>query len=158
MLDLSDAVDSLKYMVARPGTFSDLYPETTDDMLLAVLCDAVGEIHLEALMLGKEVDEDGMADTHLTSGEVAMVVLFGAIRFIRAELLNRDTSVVYQAGPVRYEATQATNILRDILKGLLAQKDDIIDAGAAAGAGAAFYMADQYLARILCDGPVAIGW
>jgi hypothetical protein len=161
--DLSDSLDSLRYLVARPGTFTTFYPETTDDMLLQVLVDGMAEAHLEGLLLDYESDEDGILTPALSSGQVALVTLFASIRFLRAELINRNTSVVYQAGSARYETTQATNILRDILKGLIAQKDRITEVGASSGAGAAFYMADQYLTRAWANsgypGDVAvIGW
>jgi hypothetical protein len=139
--DLSESLDSLRYLVARPGTFA--------------------EAHLEGLLLTYESDEDGIITPALSSGQVATVVLFAAVRFMRAELFNRNTSVTYKAGSADYETTQATNILRDILKALEAQKLRVINAGASNGAGAAFYMADQYLARVIDDwSPVHVitGW
>lgn len=162
MDELAEAVDSLRYLVARPGTFSDFYPETTEDMLIAVLVDGMAEAHLEGLLLDNDVDADGILDPPLTNGQGALVTLFAAVRFLRAELINRNTSVTYEAGSAHYETTQATNILRDILKGLLAQKERVIEAGASSGAGSAFYMADQYLARVwdnvLGDSPLVVGW
>jgi hypothetical protein len=150
--ELADSVTSLKYLVARPGTFTAFYPETTDDMLLQVLIDGMAEAHLEGLLLTYDSDEDGLLDPALTSGQAALVVLFSAVRFLRAELLNRSTSVDYKAGTANYSATQATNILRDILKGLVAQRDATIRLmGSAGGAGAVFAMADQYLARAFFD-------
>lgn len=149
MEELADAVDSLRYLVARPGTFEQFYPETTEDMVISVLVDALAEAHLEGLLLDYDADEDGVLTPSLTQGQVALVVLFGAVRFLRAELLNRNTSVTYKAGSAVYETTQSTNILRDILKGLLAQRDRAVElSGTSGGAAAAFYMADQYLARV----------
>lgn len=159
--DLSDSLDSLRFLVARPGTFADFYPETTDDMLVRVLVDGLAEAHLEGLLLTSESDEDGILTPALGSGEIATVVLFAAIRFMRAELFNRTTSVTYKAGSADYETTQATNILRDILKSLEAQKLRVVAAAAAGGAGAAFYMADQFLTRVYADwAPVNVvsGW
>lgn len=162
MEELAEAVDSLRYLVARPGTFSDFYPETTEDMLIAVLVDGMAEAHLEGLLLDNDVDADGILTPALSSGQGALVVLFAAVRFLRSELINRYTQVVYEAGSAHYETTQATNILRDILKGLLAQKDRVTQAGASSGAGSAFLMADQYLHRVwdfaLGDSPLVVGW
>jgi hypothetical protein len=158
--DLSESLDSLRFAVARPGTFTTFYPETTEDMLLQVLLDGMAEAQLEGLLLDYDADESGIVSPELTSGQVAVVVLFAALRFVRAELLNRNTSVVYKAGKADYETVQATNILRDIMKALQTQKDRVVTLGAAAGAGAAFYMADQYLARIWDHGGQceAVGW
>lgn len=157
--DLTDSLDSLRYTVARPGLFATLYPETTDDMLTQVLCDGFAECQLMGLLSTYSVDEDGIVSGDLSGGQVAMVVLFASVRFIRAELLNRNTSVVYKAGSADYETTQATNILRDILKALQTQKDALITllaVGGTGAAGTAFLMADQYLARI-CGTYAAIG-
>ena len=159
MEELADAVDSLRYAVARPGTFSDFYPETTDDMLLAVLIDGMAECQLEGLLLDYSTDEDGILTPALSSGQAAMVTLFAALRFLRSELMNRNTSVAYKAGSASYETTQATNILRDIMKALQAQKDRVVDLGGASGASSAFYMADQFLARLWDTGPLAyVSW
>lgn len=148
MDDLGDATDSLRYLVARPGTFEDFYPETTDDHLLQVLIDGMAECQLEGLLLTFTCDADGLVLPSLTGGQAAMVTLFAAVRFLRAELINRQTSVAYKAGSASYESTQATNILRDIMKALQAQKDRVIELIGSSGAASAFYMADQYVARL----------
>jgi hypothetical protein len=155
MEELTDAVDSLRHLVARPGTFSQFFPETTEDMLIAVLNDGLAEAHLEGLLLTHESDESGYVTPALSSGQAALVTLFAAVRFLRAELINRNTQVVYEAGSAHYETTQATNILRDILKSLSGQKDRLVEGAGAGGGARAFYMADQYLARVL--EPRAIG-
>lgn len=163
--DLNDAIDSLRYMVARPGMFATLYPETTDDMILQVLLDGMAEAQMMGLLLQNTYTEDGFVSPSLAPGQVALVTLFAGVRFMRAELLNRNTSVVYEAGSAHYETTQATNILRDILKALETQKGTItaqLATGGTAFAGTAFYMADQYLARVWDSyhhaGDVAVGW
>ncbi len=163
MDDLSGAVDGLKHLMARPGTFETFFPETTDDMVLAVLVDAAAECHMEGLLLDYDISEDGFASPELSGGQVALISIFAAVRFLRAELINRNTNEVYEAGSAHYEFTQATNILRDILKGLIAQKERAIAAGAtgAIDAAAAFFMADQYLARVCADAypqTVHVGW
>jgi hypothetical protein len=149
MLDLADATDSLRFLVARPGMFDTLYPETTDDMLLQVLLDGLGECQLYGTLSTVTATVDGIIDPPLTQPQVALVVIFAALRFIRAELLNRNTSVVYKAGSADYETVQATNILRDIMKALQEQKTAMVAlmVNGAGGAAAAFFMADQYVMR-----------
>jgi hypothetical protein len=159
--DLAELIESLQNTVCRPGTFGDLFPESTDELLLSVLCDGLAEAHLEGLLMAYECDEDGIVEPSLTSGRAAVVVLFASVRFLRSDLLNRNTSVVYEAGSAHYETTQATNILRDILKALQDQKDRVVArfSDTTAGANSAFYMADQYLHRIWDCGPLAaVGW
>jgi hypothetical protein len=158
--EMADLVESLRYLVARPGTFEQFYPETTDDALISCLCDGLAEAHLEGLLMAYDCDENGIVSPALSSGRAAVVVLFAGLRFIRSELLNRSEAVVYKAGSAVYEATQSTNILRDIMKALQAQKDRIVAKFADGGTGgsSAFYMADQYLARVRCDGYDLPGW
>lgn len=145
--DLADYTESLRNVIARPGTFADLFPETTDDGLVLVLQDALAECHLEQSLLHHEADANGLVRPTLSSGQAAMVVLYAGVRLIRAELFNRVTSAKYVAGPVSAETTYATNVLRDIMKALQAQKDRVTTVQAVSGANAAFYMADQYVRR-----------
>lgn len=161
MDDLADATDSLRFLVARPGTFDDLYPETTDDMLIQVLMDGLAEAHLEGLLLTYLSDIDGLLTPALDSGQAALVILFAAIRFLTAELLNRNLSVRYKAGSAEYETSQSSNLLRDLLRRLQDQKDRLIAAVDVYGGARAFYMADQYLTRVVADwAPVHLvsGW
>ncbi len=161
MEDLADATDSLRFLVARPGTFTDFYPETNDDMLVQMLMDGLAETHLEGLLLDYTSDSDGLLTPALSSGQSALVVLFAAVRFLRAELINRNTSVTYKAGSAEYSTAQGVQLLRDLLNSLSAQKDRLIAAAGSGGGASAFYMADQYLTRVVADwAPVHLvsGW
>lgn len=158
--DLADYTESLRNVIARPGTFADLFPETTDDGLVLVLQDALAECHLEQTLINYTSDANGLVRPTLTSGQAALVVLYGGVRLIRAELLNRVTNARYVAGPVSAETTYATNILRDIMKALQAQKDRVTAIQATSGASSAFYMADQYVFRAIGYNPtpLALTW
>ena len=159
--DLANYTDSLRNIIARPGTFDDLFPETTDDGLVSVLQDGLAECHLEATLMGYEADLNGAVRPLMTSGQVALVVLYGGIRLIRAELLNRVTSTKYVAGPVSAESMYATNVLRDVMKALETQKIRITALYASSGANAAFYMEDLYMAnafRITPNGVPVASW
>lgn len=149
--DLSDSLDSLRFLVARPGTFSQFYPETTDEMVLQTLIDGLAEAHLMGLLMDTTSDEDGILNPPLASGQLALVLLFSAVRFLRSELINRNTTVRYKAGSAEYETSQGVNLLRDLLASLQKQLDKLIDNAEVAGGSAIFYMADQYLARVCCD-------
>lgn len=144
--DLGLAVDSLRNVVARPGTFADLFPETTDDGLIQILTDALAEAHLYGFLTTHEADADGLIEPPLSTGQMAMVVLFAGLRLVRAELFNRVTNARYVAGPAQYEVTYATNILRDIMRALQTQKDKVLETWAQAGSASMFAMADLYYA------------
>ena len=160
MEELADAVDSLKYLVARPGTFGTLFPETTDDMLAALLLDGFAEAQLMGLLSDHVADEDGIVSPEIDSGQAALVTIFAAVRFLRAELINRNFEVTYKAGSAEYHTVQSSTLLRDILASLEGQKKTVIDTGMLAGVSSAFYMADQYLARAyeMSGSAEVIGW
>lgn len=161
--DLSESLDSLRYLVAVPGGFDASFPDTTEDMLLQVMADAFAEAQLMGVLTKFEIDEDGIVTPGLSSGQSALVALFAGVRLMRATLINTPMSVTYKAGSAEYSTTQSSSVLRDILAELTAQKKAILDALADGdygllGGAKAFYMADQYLARACGYGDVAIGW
>lgn len=157
MDDLSELTTSLRNLVARPGTFDDTFPETTDEDLVGVLLDGFAEAHLEGLLTTVDADEDGLLDTDITRAQGALVVLLGGVRFLRSQLVNAVSHRRYEAGGAVFEEDTPVALLRDILKDLVAQKDRIVkDLGDSAGedAGArAFFTADQYLMRVLHHDP-----
>jgi hypothetical protein len=146
--DLGDYVDSVRGMLARPGTFEILFPETTDDGLIQLLRDGLAECNMEQLLVGYVADANGMVRPEMPPAAVAMVVLFAGVRLIRAEILNRVTSTKYVAGPVSAEQSYSTNILRDVAKQLEAQKTQLIVLYRSGGAGVDFYMADSFIANL----------
>lgn len=145
--DLAGYTESLRNVLARPGTFGDLFPETTDDGLIGLLADGLAECHLETTLSTFEADANGLVRPVMATGQIALVILYAGIRLIRGELLNRATSTKYVAGPVSAESTQSTNILRDVMKALEEQKIRITLLYASAGAGAFFSMDDAYMAN-----------
>jgi hypothetical protein len=150
--DLRDLTDSLRNLVARPGTFTDTFPETTDDDLVAVLLDGFAEAHLEGLMTTVDADEDGLFDTEITRGQGALIVLLAGVRFLRGQLVNTTSHRRYEAGGAVFEEDTPVALLRDILKDLVAQKDrligDLVDAETAGAGARIFVMADQAYIRL----------
>lgn len=165
--DLSESIASLRDLVATPGTFASIYPDTTKDDLIRVLADAFAECQLEGMLLKHSVDPDGYVDPPINQGELAMVIIFAAVRFMRASLLNANASVTYKAGSAEYSTSTSATLLKAILDDLKAQKDRLIDladqSGGPDSGNVAFYMADQYLARVCSDwffasSPTPGGW
>jgi hypothetical protein len=151
---LNDLLPSLKNMVATPGTFATFFPNSTDDDVVLLLADGLAECQLYGMLKDLATDSASDMDTTrtFTNAEGALIVLFAAIRLIRAELFNRITSVHYEASGAIYETTQATNILRDIMAALTTQKDNVLALfSEAGGASAAFYMADSYTRNVAHD-------
>lgn len=146
--DLADYVDSLRGILARPGTFAALFPETTDDGLIQLLRDGLAEANMEQLLTAYRSDINGIVRPELPPGGVAMIVLFAGVRLVRSEILNRITSTKYVAGPVSADQSYSTNILRDVAKALEAQKLAIIKTYSTATSGIEFYMADSFIANL----------
>jgi len=145
--DLANYTNSVRRILARPGMFATVFPETTDDGLVGLLQDALAECHMEATLLGFEADDNAIVRPPMMSGHVALVVLYAGIRMVRAELLNRITSSKYVAGPVSAESAYATNVLRDIMKALETQKETVTTKLSTYSAGMVFSMEDQYAAN-----------
>jgi hypothetical protein len=151
--DLVDVVPSLRNVIARPGTFATLFPETTEADLVDVLRDGLAECHLEGILLDHTSDEFGLVDPDLDSGQAAMVLLFAGARLVRAELLNRASHKKYVAGPVSFEEDQSAQILKDILAGMAEQKTRMIATWSqTSAAGSIFAMADAYVVRSMENG------
>jgi hypothetical protein len=146
--DFGDYVDSLRGMLARPGTFAALFPETNDDGLIQLLRDGLAEANMEQLLVGYTSDANGIVRPPMAPGAVAMVVLFAGVRLVRSEILNRVTSTKYVAGPVSAEQSYSTNILRDVAKALETQKTTLINLYRSSSAGVDFYMADAFIANL----------
>jgi len=147
MTDLSDSVASLKRVVARPGTFTSFFPETTDDDLTQTLMDGLASAQLDGMLGDYDMDDDGEVTPDLTRPQTALIVMYGGAILIRAELFNRKTHRRYEASGAVFEEDQATNILRDLLKNLEGRIKAIVQLAVDSGAGAAFHMADAYYIR-----------
>lgn len=148
MTDLADSVDGLKRIMARPGTFASLFPETTDDDLADTMVDGLAHAQLDGLLNDYIYDDvAGEVGPDLTPAQIALVTMYAGATLLRAELLNRKTHRRYEASGAVFEEDQATNILRDLLKGLEGRINAIIAVASDVGAGAAFYMADAYFIR-----------
>lgn len=147
MSDLVDSTDSLRRVLARPGTFSTLFPETTQDDLVGVLLDGLAEVQLDGMLTEFSFDDTGTVTPDLTAPQSALVILYAGVRLIRSELLNRAQHKRYVgAGGVTFEEDQATNVLRDIMKTLNDQKERIREIASRDYVGA-FGMVDQYFVR-----------
>lgn len=152
MTDLGEATTSLANTIARPGTFATLFSETTDNDLVDVLRDGFAECQMEG-MFSDYTDTDGVIDPDLTNGETATVVLFAAVRLLRAELANRASHVRYEAGPVTFEEDRSAQVLRQVFDDMRAQKARMTNLLSETGnAGSVFLLADAYVARTVEDG------
>ena len=126
--DLSELVESLKREVAVPGTFSTLFPETTDDDLTASLMDAFAQAQLDGFLTGNAMNDDGVVAPGLSKGAQALVVIYAGIRFLTVMLINRTSHTRYEASGAVFEQDYAASVLSQALKDLRQKKVDLTEA------------------------------
>ena len=149
MSDLTELLEPLKRTVAVPGTFADVFPDTSEDDLLGSLLDGFAEAQLDGYFVGPlvNIDEAGITSPDIARAEGALIVLYSATRIVQTQLLNLKSRVRYEAKGLVYEAEQSAQVLVALLKDLQARKVLLAGQKGSAGAGSAFTMADQYLMR-----------
>lgn len=142
--DLSTMVEAFKRAVAVPGTFASQFPSTTDTQLVGVLADSVAECHMDGLLSDNALDVDtNTVSPALTTGQQALVLLYGWVRMLTSELLSRKTHVRYEASSAVFEEDQGVRLLTDIHKEMKDRKKQILEDAKHAGASSAFVMVDQ---------------
>lgn len=163
MSDLTTLANSLRRAVATPGTFARTYPNTTDADLIGALADGVAEAQLDGFFMGNRSKTlnitDGTVIPDLTPPEGALVVIYAAANFVQAQLLNFKNRQHYAARGTEYEVEQSASILTALLKQFNERKAALLAKAQAAGAGAAFLMADGYF--LAATGSYAVtgdGW
>lgn len=128
MSDLADLVEPLKRAVAVPGTFTDVFPSTSDEDLAALLADAFAEARLDGFLSGFTLDLNLNTTTpDLQSSHTALLVIYGAYRILINEVRNRNTRFAAKAGPTEYETEQTASMLNEVLRQLGAKKKDILE-------------------------------
>src|SRR3954469_7589492 len=111
-------------MVAPPGRFTELYSTADEDALVGSLADALGEVQLDGLLMTYE-EVDGFVSPDVSRAQGSLLVLYAAVRFVRAELLNRPSNTRYEAPGVVADTSYGQNILRDVLADLKAKKKEV---------------------------------
>lgn len=152
MSNLSDQVESLKRVVAAPGGFAALFPETNDDGLLGLLQDGFAEAQLDGFFGGPSPYalnlNTGQVAPDLNVAQSYLVVLYAGARLVQARLLNLKSRVHYQSGTTIYETEQAASVLTALLKSFMERKTAILlRAQATSGAGSFFDMSDAYFLK-----------
>lgn len=153
MTDLADLIEPLKREIAVPGEFESVFPNTTDEDLLATLADALGEAQLDSYFQTTVLDDTEAAypvTPDLSAAGAALLVMYAGSRILRARLRQLNASTRYKAGNVEYETTQSANLLRDELATLTARRIELLTL--ARSAGRVVYQLDAYLGR------AAVNW
>lgn len=159
MTVLSEFTASLQRELAVPGTFADVFPDTTTEDLTAALADGFSEAQLRGFFSTLSLTAitgppaDWQTSEPLSGSGGALIVIFTSMRIIRAQLRALNTAERYRAGPTEVEFGKSAMLLREELQFLAKRLAEIIEqAQRAARAASSVAVFDNYLAR---GGPVA---
>lgn len=145
--DLTELVPALKRSIAVPGTFADVFPDTSDPDLAGTLGDAFAECQLDGFFETYTMADDENITEDLTRPEQALVIIYATVRILQSEIRNRKTHKRYEAGSTVFEEDQGSATLVELLREYKDRKKDLREQGISGDAGEAFYMADAYLMR-----------
>lgn len=152
---MSALVPALKRELAVPGTFADVFPDTSDKDLIGALADGFAEAQLFGFFRSLSLTavdtptpgSDWTIDPELSSAGGALVVIYASIRSIRSQLRSLKTSQRYKAGPVEFETAQAASVLTAELQFLKDRLKDILKNANGRGSAGMASVFDNYLAR-----------
>jgi hypothetical protein len=157
MTDLTVLVEQLKRELAVPGTYDDVYPDTSDDDLVGSLKDGFAEAQLagffqDVTLAGTQTSKD------LSAAGGALVVLYAGMRTIRAQMRVTAGTSRYKAANVEYETTASATLLRDELAFMRTRIDQLVSY--AKKSGRQTYVLDGYVGRQLATARLGgfYGW
>lgn len=127
MTSLADLVEPLKREVAVPGTFTTVFPATSDEDLEAALLDAFAQAQLDGFFSTSDATDSGVVTPDLSRAAAALVVVYAGVRLLTAELINRKAHTRYEASGAVFEQDFAASVLVQALKDLAAKKAIFLD-------------------------------
>lgn len=148
MSNLTLLVESLKREVAIPGTFSTVFPETTDDDLAGSLVDGFWRAKIDGWFSKVEVTDTGLTTPDLSRDGQQLVVLYAAAQIIRSQLRNLASRRTYKVGTVEATTEYGASALVQQLKDLTETLDEI-RRRAIYGVGTPVTTFDGYALRVL---------
>lgn len=144
--NLSELVPVLERELAVPGEFATAFPNTTPEHLLESLKDAFAEARLFGYFPKITLDENGIVSEDLSLAGQTLVVLYAAMRIIRAQIRQLNTTERYKAGSAEMEIGRPVTILRDELAFMAKRLSDLVTT--AKRSGRAVYVMDGYTSRL----------
>jgi hypothetical protein len=158
MTALSTLVPALQRELAVPGTFADVYPNTGKKDLVGSLADAFAQCRLDGFFKDVALDittplEQPDYDQWVTTPDLsdaggALIVIYAAMRTLRATLRTMTTSSTYKAGSVEASQSTSATVLRAEMDYLVQRQKDLIEAGTRGARTCSAVQVDGYLARL----------
>jgi len=163
MTALSTLVPALQRELAVPGTFDDVYPDTGTKDLVGSLADAFSQCRLDGFFKDVALDitdpltapayDEWTTTPDLSDAGGALIVIYAAMRTLRATLRTMTTSSTYKAGSVEASQSQSATLLKGELDYLVQRQKDLIAAGTRGARTCSAVQVDGYLARLHGCGP-----
>lgn len=160
--DLYEHVEWLKREVAVPGTFTRLFPETTDDHLAASLVDGLYRAKLDGWLPSVEADPDTFeTNVAISQTAVAVVIVYSAIKFIQNQITNMPTGQRYEApGGIVSDTQRSASVLAERLRELNEERKQLVAAALGVRNGrpaTTVTMLDGYAIRVGSMAPLERG-
>lgn len=116
-VDLTDLIEDLQTELSAPG--SDNFPDATTAEWLSNLRNAFWEARLQGVITGY-TESDGLVSplsgsTDMGRDQQQVIILFAAYRIVLANLRAVSTGFRAKAGPVEFETSSSSMVLRDVL-------------------------------------------
>jgi hypothetical protein len=160
MTAIATLVPALKRELAVPGTFDDVFPSTGTKDLVGTLADAFSQCRLDGFFSDMVLDTSNAdfnlwaTTPNLSDAGGALIVIYAAMRTLRAKLRSSSTSSTYKAGSVEASQSTAVSILRGELDYLVQRQKDLIAVGTRAARTCTAVQVDGYFNRLGCSGGV----
>lgn len=150
MSDLADLVEPLKRELAVPGEFDTYFPNSDDGVLLDAIADGFSEAQLDGYFSTYELDlETYLTTPDLSAGGGALIVIYTAMRIIRAQMRQQNMSEKYQAGNTSYEISRSATVLREELRYMADRKEELVRRASHIGTDTVVF--DNYFTRSFVD-------
>lgn len=146
--DVNELVEPLKREVSAPGRFAATFPSSDDRTLVGYLMDAFAAAQIDGYFPSQLVDVDNEeVEPSLSAAGRQLVVIYAAERITTNRIVELKQSVVYEAGPVKYETQNSAAVLTQVLKDLRARRERIVAAAERARGSGGFIMQDMFADR-----------
>lgn len=147
--DLSDHVEWFKREVAVPGTFTALFPTTTDDDLAAALVDGLYRAKLDGWLPRVDASPDTFETNEpISLTAVAVIIVYAGVKFLQNQITNMATRTTYKAPGVEATTEHSANALKERLTELATEKKDLLISARQSRGGTPVFMQDGYAIRV----------
>jgi hypothetical protein len=142
---LNTLVEPIKREIAVPGEFATTFPNTRDEDLLRSLADGFAQAQLDGYFATSTLSGDWVVSPDLSAAGGALVVIYTGMRICINQLRASSSSSRYKAGPVEYETSKGSTLLKAELDYWVERRKDLLQQ--ARSGARRIHTIDAYYAR-----------